>query len=149
VRYCIGIYNGQSIYRICEIVNLVDTSKVYKVDEQSFNQNFVLKHGSSSKEWPMDRASNSPFEAVRSHLSALRIVIHLWAQSEFEWLTKSAERDKVKLPTKKELNKKMEEMTKLSTAIITEVQHPQVLAPGTAGSRNCRATLARCLPANK
>ena len=54
------------------------------------------------------------------------MVIHLWVQSEFEWLTKSAERDKVKLPTKKELNKKMEEMTKLSTAIITEVQRPQV-----------------------
>jgi len=149
VRYCIGIYNGQSIYRICEIVNLVDASKVYKVDEQSFNQNFVLKHGSSSKEWPMDRASNSPFEAVRSQLPALWIAIHLWVQSEFEWLTKSAERDKVKLPTKKELNKKMEEMTKLSTAIITEVRHPQAPVPRSVGSYNCRVTLARCLPANK
>lgn len=54
------------------------------------------------------------------------MIIHSWAQSEFEWLTKSAERDKVKLPMKKELNKKMEEMTRLSTAIITEVQVPQV-----------------------
>ena len=66
MRYCIGIYNGQSVYRICEIVDLVDTPKVYKVDEQNFNQNFILKHGSSSKEWPMDRTSNSPFEQVRS-----------------------------------------------------------------------------------
>ena len=66
MRYCIGIYNGQSVYRICEIVDLVDTSKVYKVDEQNFNQNFVLKHGNSSKEWPMDRTSNSPFEVVGS-----------------------------------------------------------------------------------
>jgi len=111
VGYCIGVNDGQSIYRICEIVDLVDTTKVYKVDEQSFNQNFVLKHGSSSKEWPMDRASNSPFEAV-----------------EFEWLTKSVERDKVKLPTKKELNKKMEEMTRLSTAIITESDVSAMLA---------------------
>ena len=69
----------------------------------------------------MDRASNSPFEAVRSQPPALWMTIHLWVQAEFEWLTKSAERDKVKLPTKKELNKKMEEMTRLSTAIITEV----------------------------
>lgn len=49
------------------------------------------------------------------------MVAHLWLQGEFEWLIKSSERDKVKLPTKKELNKKVEEMTKLSTAIITEV----------------------------
>jgi RNA polymerase-associated protein RTF1 len=121
VRYCIGIDNGQSVYRICEIVNLVDTPKVYKVDEQNFNQNFVLKHGSSSKEWPMDRASNSRFEVVGPQPPGLWMVVHLWVQAEFEWLTKSAERDKVKLPTKKELNKKMEEMTKLSTAPVTEV----------------------------
>jgi len=89
----------------------VDTPKFYKVDEQNFNQNFVLKHGSSLKEWPMDRTSNSPFELP-----------------EFEWLTKSAERDKVKLPTKKELNKKSEEMTKLSTAIITESDVNAMLA---------------------
>ncbi|KAF9648313.1 hypothetical protein BDM02DRAFT_3115644 [Thelephora ganbajun] len=111
VRYCIGIFNGQSIYRICEIVDLVDTPKIYKVDEQNFNQNFVLKHGSSSKEWPMDRTSNSPPEA-----------------GEFEWLIKSAEHDKVKLPTKKELNKKVEEMTRLSTAIITESDISAMLA---------------------
>jgi len=72
------------VYRICEIIDLVDTPKVYKVDEQNFNQNFILKHGNSSKEWPMDRTSNSHFD-----------------MGEFEWLTKSAERDKVKLPTKK------------------------------------------------
>jgi len=121
VRYCIGINNGQSVYRICEIVDLVDTAKVYKVDEQNFNQNFVLRHGNSSKEWPMDRTSNSSFEAVRPSLSGTCTDIYLWVQGEFEWLTKSAERDKVKLPTKKELNKKADDMTKLSTAIITEV----------------------------
>ena len=67
MRYCIGINNGQSVYRICEIVDLVDTPKVYKVDEQNLNQNFILKHGNSAKEWPMDRTSNSAFETVRSH----------------------------------------------------------------------------------
>jgi len=59
----------------------------------------------------MDRTSNSPFE-----------------MSEFGWLTKTAEHDKVKLPTKKELNKKVEEMTKLSTAIITESDISAMLA---------------------
>ena len=54
------------------------------------------------------------------------MVIHSLAQGEFEWLTKSTERDKAKLPTKKELNRKLDEMTKLSTAIITEVQLPRV-----------------------
>ncbi|KAF9781241.1 plus-3-domain-containing protein [Thelephora terrestris] len=111
VRYCIGVDKGQSVYRICEIVGLVDAPKVYKVDEQNLNQNFILKHGDSSREWPMDRTSNSAFEA-----------------GEFERLTKAAENDKVKLPTKKELIKKAEEMTKLSTAIITESDISAMLA---------------------
>lgn len=133
MRYCIGVDNGQSIYRICEIADLVDTPKVYKVDEQSFNQNFVLKHGSSLKEWPMDRTSNGPFEPVRSQPSGLSTGVDLWVQVEFDRLTKSAEHDKVKLPTKKELNKKSEEMTKLSTAIITEVHVLRVAVPISAG----------------
>ena len=82
----------------------------------------------------MDRTSNSPFEAVRSQPADVWTVVHLWIQSEFDWLTKSAEHDKVKLPTKKELNKKTEEMTKLSTAIITEVWMSRVPVPRPGGS---------------
>lgn len=48
-------------------------------------------------------------------------------------MTKVAEHDKVKLPTKKDLNKKVEEMTKLSTAIITEVWLARICSP-----ENCR-----------
>lgn len=54
------------------------------------------------------------------------MVVHLCAQDEFYWLIKSTEHDKVKLPTKKELNKKVEDMTRVSTAIITEVKLAQV-----------------------
>ena len=70
----------------------------------------------------MDRTSNSPFETVRSQPPSLWMDVYSRVQGEFEWLIKSAEHDKVKLPMKKELNKKTDEMTKLSTAIITEVR---------------------------
>lgn len=81
----------------------------------------------------MDRTSNGPFEPVRSQPSGLSTGVDLWVQVEFDRLTKSAEHDKVKLPTKKELNKKSEEMTKLSTAIITEVHVLRVAVPISAG----------------
>lgn len=77
----------------------------------------------------MDRTSNSPFEVVRSQPLSFWMDAYLRVKTEFDWLVKSAEHDKVKLPTKKELNKKADEMTKLSTAIITEVRLPYGLSP--------------------
>jgi len=56
-----------------------------------------------------------------------RLIVPL-NQAKFDWLTKSTERDKTKLPTKKEVNRKVEEMTKLSTAIITESDISAMLA---------------------
>lgn len=73
------------------------------------------------------------------------VVVHLCVQSEFEWLIKSTEHDKVKLPTKKELNKKVEEMTRLSTAIITEVQPPRVPTPRSAGLYKLQSDISAML----
>jgi Plus-3 domain len=39
-------------------------SKNYKINNQTVNQQFSLKHGSSVKDFPMDRASNSLFVQV-------------------------------------------------------------------------------------
>ena len=96
----------------------------------------------------MDRTSNSPFEPVCSQTPFLD-GYSLVAQSEFEWLTKSTDLDKTKLPTKKEVNRKVEEMTKLSTAIITEVKLPRVPILDLPAYTNCRATSARCLPGSE
>ena len=66
-------------------------------------------------------------------------------QDEFERLIKSTEHDKVKLPTKKELNKKVEEMTRLSTAIITEVQPSRVPIPRSVGLYELQSDISAML----
>jgi len=102
VRYCIGQDHGSSVYRICEITAL-NGSKNYKINNQTVNQNFALKHGASTKDFPMDRTSNSTFD-----------------EREFDRLVKCADHDKIKLPTKKQLEKKTTEMAKLTGQPVTE-----------------------------
>ena len=66
MRYLIGNESGQAVYRICEIADFASTTvKPYKVEDQTVNQELELKHGSSSRRFPMDRISNGPFEEVR------------------------------------------------------------------------------------
>ena len=36
----------------------------YKMNDQTVNQEIVLKHGGALKQWPMDRISNSSFTEV-------------------------------------------------------------------------------------
>lgn len=42
-----------------------DLVRPYKVNDQPVNQNFELKHGKSSRVFPMDRASNARPDQVR------------------------------------------------------------------------------------
>ena len=42
------------------------TIKPYKVNEQLTNQELELKHGQSTRRFPMDKISNSPFVLVRA-----------------------------------------------------------------------------------
>ena len=47
-------------------MNLV---KPYKVNDVLTDQEFDLKHGKSTKTWPMDKVSNSPFTDVSATAS--------------------------------------------------------------------------------
>ncbi|KAI0719836.1 plus-3-domain-containing protein [Cerioporus squamosus] len=112
VRYLIGNEGGQPVYRLCEVSDISATTvKPYKVDDQLVNQELELKHGESIKRFPMDKISNGRFEP-----------------KEFERLVKSCENDKVKLPTKRQLEKKAAQMQRLATQPMTESDIAAMLA---------------------
>ncbi|TFK52972.1 plus-3-domain-containing protein [Heliocybe sulcata] len=112
VRYLIGDQGGQPIYRICEIINLgTNLVKPYQMNNQMCNQVFELRHSKASREWPMDRTSNSPF-----------------MPHEFERLLSACEAEKWKLPTKRQLQKKAEQLQKLAAQPMTESDISAMLA---------------------
>jgi RNA polymerase-associated protein RTF1 len=112
VRYLIGQENGQPVYRVCEIMNLgVDLVKPYKIDDKIVNQTIELRHGESVRSFLMDKVSNSEF-----HLK------------EFERVQKVWQAEGVKLPSKRSLEKKHQELSKLSTQPMTESDVTAMLA---------------------
>ncbi|KAH7915879.1 hypothetical protein BJ138DRAFT_823015 [Hygrophoropsis aurantiaca] len=112
VRYLIGQEDNEPVYRICEIQNLgANLSKPYKVNDTMVNQTLDLKHGKSVKSFYMDKVSNSSFN--------LR---------EFERLKRTCAADEVKLPTKRHLEKKVTQLSRLVTQTVTESDITAMLA---------------------
>ncbi|KAG1719194.1 hypothetical protein EDB19DRAFT_1787098 [Suillus lakei] len=100
------------LYRICEVQNLgVNLTKPYKINDVTVNQTLELKHGKSLKAFNMDKVSNAPF-----------------SQREFERLGKVCFADDVKLPSKRVLEKKVAQMSKLITQPVTESDITAMLA---------------------
>ncbi|TBU25363.1 plus-3-domain-containing protein [Dichomitus squalens] len=103
-EYIKGEENKQPVYRICEVVDLPEaTVKPYKVNDQLVNQELELKHGGSTRRFAMDKISNGPFE-----------------EKEFERLQKTCETEKVKLPMRRQLEKKTAQLQKLANQPMTE-----------------------------
>jgi len=112
VRYLIGQENGQPVYRICEIMNLgADLVKPYTIDDKTVNQTVDLRHGNSVKAFLMDKVSNSEF-----------------IPKEFERVQKVWQSEGVKLPSKRNLEKKNQELLKLTTQPMTESDVTAMLA---------------------
>ncbi|KAG2159299.1 uncharacterized protein EDB93DRAFT_1114969 [Suillus bovinus] len=113
VRYLVGQdEKDQPQYRICEIQNLgVNLTKPYKINDVTVNQTLELKHGKSLKVFHMDKVSNAAF-----------------TQREFERLGKVCLADDVKLPSKRALEKKVAQMSKLITQPMTESDITAMLA---------------------
>ncbi|EIN14535.1 plus-3-domain-containing protein [Punctularia strigosozonata HHB-11173 SS5] len=106
VRYLIGQENGLPIYRICEVQNLgADLVKPYRVNDVPVNQSIELKHGKSTKTWTMDKVSNAD-----------------WNDREFDRLVAVCKAEGVKLPRKRDLEKKHAQMKKLVEQPVTEAR---------------------------
>ncbi|KAM6501241.1 hypothetical protein JOM56_004255 [Amanita muscaria] len=124
VRFLVGSEAGNSIYRICEIANLAaDQVKPYKIDDRTMNQALELKVGKSSRIWPMEKVSNGPF-----------------TEKEFRWFESTLKTEKIKIPTKKQLERKVEQMEKLVTQPVTESDITAMLARKSQLSKNKSVT---------
>lgn len=77
--------------------------KPYKINERTVNQVLELRHGNAVKTWAMDKVSNATF-----------------SEREYDRLVRVYESEKIKLPTKRQLEKKAEQLHKLATQPMTE-----------------------------
>ncbi|CCM01841.1 uncharacterized protein FIBRA_03911 [Fibroporia radiculosa] len=112
VRFLIGMENGEGVYRICEVSNLgTEVVKPYKVNDQTVDQQLELKHGVSTKCFHMDKVSNSRFE-----------------QKEFDRLSRTFEHEKLKLPSKRQLEKKAAQIIKFMNQRLTESDISAIVA---------------------
>ncbi|KAH9988251.1 hypothetical protein BJV74DRAFT_839646 [Russula compacta] len=100
VRYLVGVDK----YRIYEISQVQNHSKHYKINEKiTCNLALELKYGTSVEVVPMDRVSNVDFN-----------------EGEFSRFKLTLETARIKLPTKRELEKKRAQMKKLIDQPMTE-----------------------------
>ncbi|KAI6026028.1 hypothetical protein EDC04DRAFT_2721634 [Pisolithus marmoratus] len=112
VRYLIGNEDNQPVYRLCEVINLgANLVRPYKINDRTVNQTLELKHGKSVKGFTMEKVSNAPFDS-----------------KEFERLLKVCAVDDVKLPSKRQVDKKAAQLEKLSTQPYTESDISAMLA---------------------
>jgi RNA polymerase-associated protein RTF1 len=61
VRIGIGLNQGISIYRVAQIVDVVETAKVYQLGNTKTNKGFKLKHGGEERTYRLEFVSNQPF----------------------------------------------------------------------------------------
>lgn len=83
--------------------------KPYKINERTVNQVLELRHGSAIRTWAMDKVSNASF-----------------SEREYDRLVRVYEAEKLKVPTKRQLEKKAEQLHKLSTQPMTEVSQSRL-----------------------
>ncbi|KAF8743558.1 hypothetical protein AX14_002107 [Amanita brunnescens Koide BX004] len=126
VRYLIGgNQDSGAVYRICEVSNLAaDLVKPYKINDTTVNQAFELKHGKSIRVFNMDKVSNG-----------------LFVDKEFERFKSTLVSEEVKLPTKKQLERKVAQMEKLITQPVTESDITAMLARKSQVSKSKSAAL--------
>ncbi|KAH7730664.1 Plus-3 domain containing protein [Aphelenchoides avenae] len=89
VRIGIGNKDGRAIYQIAQIVEVLETPKVYEVEKTRTNKGLKLKHGQDSRTYRLEFVSNSDF-----------------TDSEFERWIKNMNDNNVLLPTMDQIVKK-------------------------------------------
>ncbi|OWF38612.1 RNA polymerase-associated protein RTF1 homolog [Mizuhopecten yessoensis] len=61
VRIGIGNHEGQAVYRVAEIIGVVDTAKVYQLGTTRTNKGLKLRHGHSERVYRLEFVSNQDF----------------------------------------------------------------------------------------
>ncbi|KAG8927066.1 hypothetical protein FRC02_008513 [Tulasnella sp. 418] len=106
VRLLVGMDNGEPVHRICEVIDVSSENvEPYRVNNKFVDKLLELKHGASTKAFPMSKISCGAF-----------------TEREFDRIIKTLQFDKVKLPTKSKLEKKAEEIQKFESHKLTELE---------------------------
>jgi len=61
VRISIGNHNSKPVYRVAEIVGVVETAKIYQLGKSRTNKGLRLKHGSHERIFRLEFISNQDF----------------------------------------------------------------------------------------
>lgn len=61
VRIGIGTHNGKAVYRVAEIIGVVETAKIYQLGNTRTNKGLRLKHGSQERVFRLEFISNQDF----------------------------------------------------------------------------------------
>lgn len=61
VRIGIGLNGGASIYRVAEVLDVVETAKVYTLGTTKTNKGFKLRHGEDERTYRLEFVSNQMF----------------------------------------------------------------------------------------
>ncbi|KAI6213906.1 hypothetical protein M3Y94_00206700 [Aphelenchoides besseyi] len=93
VRVGIGANNGKPVYRMAEIVDVVETAKVYSVENTRTNKGFKLKYGKDQRVYRLEFVSNSDF----------------LPSEHVHWL-QTMRSSSTKLPTMEEVERKQKEI---------------------------------------
>lgn len=94
VRVGIGMNKGESVYRVGEVVDVLETAKTYKLGKTSTNLGLKLRHGNSSQRvFRLEYISDQPF-----------------SDSEFEKWRETTMRAGMILPTVAEAEEKRKEL---------------------------------------
>ncbi|EJD51871.1 plus-3-domain-containing protein [Auricularia subglabra TFB-10046 SS5] len=98
VRIMVGSEKGENVYRICEALKIGEIIKPYSVEGNQVIESVELKHGQAIREFTMERVSNVPF-----------------TDKEFDRLTRTCALEKVKLPSRRDIERKQAEIKRLTS----------------------------------
>ncbi|KAK7505509.1 hypothetical protein BaRGS_00003254 [Batillaria attramentaria] len=93
VRIGIGNHEGRAVYRVAEIIGVVETAKIYQLGTTRTNKGLRLRHGAAERVYRLEFVSNQDF-----------------TDSEFQKWKETMMLGGMQLPTVEEVEKKMEDV---------------------------------------
>ena len=99
----------------------VNPHRPYTFENETLDTYLELRYGSEKQIWPMDRTSNGDFIEVCWIFRELLFIVLMPSQDEFKRMKTMFEHHKVKLPSKRALEQKMEQQERLPNTSVTDV----------------------------
>ncbi|XP_050410595.1 RNA polymerase-associated protein RTF1 homolog [Patella vulgata] len=93
VRIGIGNHEGRAIYRVAEILDVVETAKIYQLGSTRTNKGLKLRHGAAERVYRLEFVSNQDF-----------------TDTEFQKWKEAVMLCGAQLPTVEEIDKKLSDM---------------------------------------